>query len=495
MHQNTMPFSTSQPALKRLSSREQSARSRCTARRAAREARERGAFPAPSSLEAPLYRPLALLALIASLGVATPLGAIALYRLYASADPVPGVWISLHAHLQIFGFAGLLIMGIAPHLLLRFRHAPIERPKVLPWIVGLAVLGVGTRLGAAALAGSSVAFPWIVAEVAELSAYVIFAAWVTAGNRAAAPRFVSDWLLVTGAWWFVAALALEAGGIWRAVATGLPPATAIPGPGLYAMGLYGGIFGWVLGVAMRVAPMFFAERRVSALSGLVPFSLNGGVFLSLLAEAWDPAARTHQALSALGELGVAAALVLGALAVGAWRPESRRALRLFGDRAETRFFRLAFSCAGLGAAGLLVGAISDLAGSPVPGLLADATRHLLTVGFLVGMVLAMGFRFLPVIEGVRLSLPWIRQAVFSCLGLSVLLRTGELLAGYSRGVLPLAAISGFLAWIALAAWGLAVLLTMVQGAALRRRPPRRIPSQPQAASDAPLPPIHLHGKV
>ena len=37
-----------------------------------------------------------------------------------------------------------------------------------------------------------------------------------------------------------------------------------------------------------------------------------------------------------------------------------------------------------------------------------------------------------------------------------------------EGFLRLAAISGFLAWVALLAWGLALGLTMLQGAALRR---------------------------
>ncbi len=54
---------------------------RCGSRRAAREGRERGTVKPPSALEAPLYRPFALLALAVTLGVATPVGAITLYRL------------------------------------------------------------------------------------------------------------------------------------------------------------------------------------------------------------------------------------------------------------------------------------------------------------------------------------------------------------------------------------------------------------------------------
>lgn len=54
--------------------------------------------------------------------------------------------------------------------------------------------------------------------------------------------------------------------------------------------------------------------------------------------------------------------------------------------------------------------------------------------------------------------------------LGVVLRTAELGADYlHEGFLRVAAVSGFLAWVALGAWGLAVGLTMLRGASLRRR--------------------------
>ena len=54
---------------------------------------DHAAAPARPShvLEAPLYRPFALLALGVTLGVATPIGAITLYRFYAPAGPVPDI--------------------------------------------------------------------------------------------------------------------------------------------------------------------------------------------------------------------------------------------------------------------------------------------------------------------------------------------------------------------------------------------------------------------
>jgi hypothetical protein len=438
---------------------------RCQDHRAVREARERGDIAPPQALEAPLYRPFALLALVVTLGVATPIGTFALFRLYAPAGHVPAIWLPIHAHLQLFGFTGVLIMGVSQHLLLRFSHAPIRRPRCMRWILGLAALGLVAPLAAALSPNTPL---WAASGMAEFLAYVLFAVWVTACVRATRPRFASDWLMVTGAWWFAAATGAELAAILRAAAIGADPATAVSGPGSYTMSLYGGVFGWVLGVAMRVAPMFLAGRNVTRIGGASLFSLNGAVILGLLAEAWPAASRPAQLLRAFADLGVAAALIAAALAVGAWRHEPRHTLALHLDRTEAWFFRLAFASAGLGAAGLILGAILAMAGSP-RGLLVDATRHLLTVGFAIGMICAMGFRFLPVIEGVALPLPWLRLVCFWALATGTILRTMEVGADYlHEAFLRPAAVSGFLAWLALGCWGLAAGLTMLRGIRARR---------------------------
>ncbi len=417
-----------------------------------------------------MYRPFALLALAATLGVATPVGALTLYRLLAAPGPLPAVWLRLHGHLQVFGFAGVLIMGVAHHLIPRFAHRPVHRPAAAPWIFGLVLAGLAARIAAAILGGPAGDALWTGSGIAETLAFAIFAVWVTGGLRAVEPRFPSDWLMVTGSWWFAVALAGETFATIRAVAVGADPAMAPPVPGRYAMGLYGGVFGWVLGVAMRAVPMFITGRRAGRLGLPALVGVNGGVLLGVLAGIAPPTSPAPQILLGLAELGVAAGLLAGALAVGAWQPEPRGAVALYRDRIEARFFRFAFACAGLGMAGTLAGSVSRLAGSPVSGLLADATLHLLTVGFMVGMICAMGFRFVPVIEGVRLAMPVARSVAFWSLTLAVLLRTVEVGAGAFPGSLVhLAAVSGFLAWAALLAWGLAVGLTMLRGAAIRRR--------------------------
>jgi hypothetical protein len=87
-----------------------------------------------------------------------------------------------------------------------------------------------------------------------------------------------------------------------------------------------------------------------------------------------------------------------------------------------------------------------------------------TVGFVTSMVLGMGFRLVPVVEGRAVPWPALRPVAFWALLAGVLLRTAEILADYGfEGVLPLVPLSGTLVWVALACLGAGFL-----GAAIRR---------------------------
>jgi uncharacterized protein involved in response to NO len=114
---------------------------------------------------------------------------------------------------------------------------------------------------------------------------------------------------------------------------------------------------------------------------------------------------------------------------------------------------LAAALAAAGSAGA-----AALAWVMVPlSLLADALRHLVTVGFLTSMVIAMGFRLIPVLEGVALPWPRLRGVAFWALLAGVLLRTSEALADYGAlALLRLVPLSGVLVWVALGCLGVSL---------------------------------------
>lgn len=50
-----------------------------------------------------------------------------------------------HGHLQLYGWAGLFVLGVALHFLPRLRGAPLAAPWLVPWILGAQVIGLLLR--------------------------------------------------------------------------------------------------------------------------------------------------------------------------------------------------------------------------------------------------------------------------------------------------------------------------------------------------------------
>lgn len=392
--------------------------------------------------EPPVYRPFALLALGAALAGGVPLGTWLLVGLYAGGGSVPGAWLLLHAHLQIFGLFGALILGVAPHLVARFAGQPVEAKGAMRARFGGMAAALGLRVAATA-AGWPAGL--LGAALLEASVFAGFAAWLWRA-LVPAPLAATRRHLVLAAGWLVAALVLEA--VLRGHA-------AEPGPramrAVHTMALLGGVVGFVLGVLLRAAPMFVAGWHVSpVLTAAAPWTLGLGVAVAALADLAGQGASRDVALAKLGEALALGTLAAVALVGGALRFR-REGVPMLGRRGpEVQLFRLAMLSATVAALGS-TGAVA-LAWRGVPlSLLADALRHLVTVGVLTPVVVAMGFRLIPVFEGAPLRWPRLRALAFGALLAAVLLRSAEVLADYGwEAILPWLPLSGVLVWVALA---------------------------------------------
>jgi hypothetical protein len=418
--------------------------------------------PGEPAAEPLVYRPFALLALAATVAGGTPIGLWLLWWLYLGGPAVPAQWLLLHASLQSLGFFGSLIPGVAPHLFARFTGQPLRERAWTRWIFALLLAGLLVRV-----AGTWLGSPgWVLsATLAQAGAFLVFAWQTWRALDAPALGLLRRHLTASTAWLAAACLA-EAGLRWSALRDGL----LLPDLGgmraVHAMALLGGAVGWVTGVLLRAGPMFAAGWRLPepTARAVLPV-LAAGVAVTIAGEsgAWPP--RTGPAFARLGEfmaLSGAAALLLrgGALA------RAPRGLPMLGQGpGETRLFRLAVLSLAAAAAGSALTTALAAAGAPAH-LLSDAVRHLLTVGFLAGVVIAMVERLVPVLE--RRALPWpgLRAVAFWALLGSVVLRSLEILIPYlGRPAAALAAASGPLAWIALA--GLAANVVGAMAAARR----------------------------
>lgn len=413
--------------------------------------------------EPPVYRPFAAIAFLATLAIGTPVGVWMASWLYMGARAVPFEWVALHPHIQIFSFFGVLIVGVAHHLFARFTGRAVTRGPLTRWLLALLAASIALRV-----AGTWTGRPFLVAAAssAEAAAFAAFGGWVWRSLDLPALARLRRHLTVSTAWLAVACL-IEAASRWEGVRAGRP----VPGlevlRATHAMGLYGGVIGWVLGVLLRAGPMFAPGWHVPTGAQLAaPLLLGAGVLIAAVGETgpWPPTAGVP--LSRLGELIALATLAVVMLTSGALR-RVRNTLPMLGRTAEeTRLFPLALASA---AAAVIVAAAATAmaaAGRPVH-LLADAVRHLVTVGFLTSVVVAMAFRLIPVIEGRGLPWPRLRGVAFWALLVGVLLRGSTLLLGLGwNGPAPWVPLSGV--FVAAAVACVAVNLARIVAAARER---------------------------
>jgi hypothetical protein len=402
------------------------------------------------SPEPPLYRPFALLAVGATLAGGIPLGLWLLAWLYLGVAAVPAEWVLLHAHVQIFGFFGTLIMGVAQHLLPRFTGRPVLPSRFMLWLLGVQAAAIALRIS-----GTVGARPVhvLMAALVQTGVFLLFATWVWR-MLDPPPLALLRRHLTVSTLWLAGACALEAGLRLEALAAGL----ALPaGAGLrvvHLMGIFGGVLGWVLGVLLRAGPMFLARWRAPARAAQVlPCVLALGVGVAAWGEAGDWSAQVGTALARLGEV-VALAGAAGLMVWGGALTRARGALPMVArSPEESRIFRVAMLSGAAAAIGAAAAVPVAWAGLDVR-LLADAVRHLITVGVLTSVVVAMLFRLIPALEGRALPWPRLRHVALWCLAAGVVLRTAEVLIGAGWAALaPWVALSGVLTWIAVACVG------------------------------------------
>jgi hypothetical protein len=226
--------------------------------------------------------------------------------------------------------------------------------------------------------------------------------------------------------------------------------------GLHAGALLGGVLGWVLGVLLRAGPMFVPAWTPPAwLARGLPALLGAA---ALLAVAGEAALVPASALAArLGET-LAIATAVGVLVGGGALRGARSALPLLSrGAAEARIFRVAVLAAAAALVGAAATAVGELTGTALP-LVADAVRHLLTVGVLGAVVVAMGFRLITVLEGVPLPWPRLRMVALVALVAGVVTRTAQVaIPAGAASLAPVVALSGVLSWIAFACVGVALV--------------------------------------
>ena len=365
-----------------------------------------------------------------------------------------------HGHVQLAGWAGLLVLGVGLHFLPRLRGAPLARPDLAPAVLRLLLAGLVLR---------ALAQPALAAVGGGLSALVLRAALVASGALELAGVAVALGLLVLTARRgpspaaregfravlpFLAtafaglglALGLNLAGLLAAARAGQPVIPARLDRPAVLLALHGFLVPVAVAMSARLFPLYFRTPLPQ------PRVLRAGLGCALAGLALRLAGESLDAplVAAVGRLAQALALILFILGLGVFasrRPLPRQPPPGLADPLHLHALA-AYAWLLLAAGHLAWGGAAGLGGASGP---PDVEVHLLGAGFVTLLILGVGAQLLPGFARRPLRRPALLWATLALGNAAALLRVAPpflaptLPPGATSAALALAGLAGLLA--------------------------------------------------
>jgi uncharacterized protein involved in response to NO len=421
--------------------------------------------PADPARQQPFSRVAPVVAAALLLGAGVGFVFAAVLSITEATRTAGGTWwtalVQAHGHVQLYGWAGLLVIGVALHFLPRLRGAGLARPALVPWLLGAlagamllrALCQPLTALTGAALWRAGLALSGIL-ECAGV-AMVIYLLITT--SRQAEPmrnrpalRSVFPYVAMAFASLAVASLA----NLVNVARAATLPAAAIPNAGddlNVTLGLLGFLVPMTLAMSARSLPMY-AGLNAFPVRTLWPtaFIYLAGLLLAAIGVGTGNQVGTWSGvLAGIGFALIGATLIVvvvlfvrlmrsrgrlpehvAGLAPSPTAAAGRYAAQVRVERgAYGPFVALiasAFTWALLGGVLLVVDGASEAAGR-APLVTLDAARHSLAVGYIALLICGIAPRMLPGFSGGRIRSPHLVTATLWLGNSAALLRVGSLL--------------------------------------------------------------------
>lgn len=373
-------------------------------------------------------------------------------------------WIALaqaHGHLQLYGWAGLFVLGVAFHFLPRLRGAPLAYPRAIRWILLAQVCALVMRALAQPLLSAEGWAIWrvLLAASGVLECLALGGAiGLLLATARSGPRMASRpalWSVLP----FLAGICMALGvaaasnvvDAWRAAnsASGLVP---VSGDTVnITLGLFGFLTPMALAMSARAMPMYAGLTAFPArILWPLAFTYFAGLTLASVGAGQGGSSATWPemlygaGLVALGVVVILFVAVFVRMMRGRGRlPERVRSLsptHAANERAyQSKVTRekgaygpfvaiiaSAYLWAALGALLLMVDGVALIFGSPLPVSL-DAARHSFAVGFIALLICGIAPRMLPGFSGGRIRSPSLVRATLWLGNGAALLRVGSTL--------------------------------------------------------------------
>jgi hypothetical protein len=332
--------------------------------------------------------------------------------------------VQAHGQLQLLGFAGLFVMGMALRLMPRFSGRDIPYTALVPVVlVSVAVAVVLRAVAQPFFAGGARDAGVVVAAALLLAGALAFAAIIWRSLLHPASRAeATGWFFALGAVAYVGAAALNLSICITMARDGEILAPHAEDEALVFLQLFGFVLLFLMGVGLRAIPALTGHQRPDAASRVIACLLAASVALYTavaLYAAYRAPVRATGSLEDIALIGVAMALLGTAWFCGALRPVANRVAR--ASQAQFRLVQAAAGWMAVAGALMLFYAISDLRdGGAIDQFEMDAVRHTVTVGVVTMMIIGMAMLVVPEFAGRRLQRPGERLLAWVlAIGLSV----------------------------------------------------------------------------
>jgi uncharacterized protein involved in response to NO len=365
-----------------------------------------------------------------------------------------------HGHVQLYGWAGLFVLGVALHFLPRLRGTPLSMPRLVPWILTDLVAGLLLRVLSQPLfliTGSHIwAILLIASGVLECVALVTVVSQLGMTARrgpilTTRPAFLGVFPYLVGAFCAlgIASCVNLVSVVQASMSMGLVPTTT---DNLnVTLGLFGFLVPMALAMSAQSLPMY---AGLEAFPRRILWPMAGVYFSGLVLASAGMLASSQQSpwpgvLNGLGMLLMGIVLLIfisvfmrmmrtrGRLPEKVVRlaPSPEVATQNYQKHVRVErstygpFVALvasAYTWALLGSVLLILDGLSMLFGQ-TPFFTIDAIHHSLTVGFITLLICGIAPRMIPGFSGGKIASPSLVSATFWLGNTAALLRVGSLL--------------------------------------------------------------------
>jgi metal-sulfur cluster biosynthetic enzyme/predicted membrane channel-forming protein YqfA (hemolysin III family) len=315
-------------------------------------------------------------------------------------------WLALvqaHGHLQLFGFIGLFIVGMALHIMPRFKGQAPPPARLAYATYALLAGGLLLRVLTQPHAQGFLRPAFAASGIVQLAGAIAFGGiMATILARARERREAFDAYIAVATAGLVAAFALNAYLVLDAAAEGTRALSPAGDEALLALMVLGAVVPFALGVGLRVLPFFLGLQPAHARLRDWSLAAIAVAAPARVAAVWSPQFGSYgwaEPVERLSAFAVIAALVAAVIAMRAFeapdaRTETPHAYPGFGAAV-----RLAFAWLVFGAALDAYWQLREFDGGFTPLYAAGAIRHSYVLGFATVMMMAVSYRTIPVFAG------------------------------------------------------------------------------------------------